>query len=98
MIYNLFDGVGLIYAAALKGAGDTRFVMNAMMILAVFALIIPTYIEIVHMDLELKAAYATYATYILLLGICFYLRFRQGKWRNMRVIEKSVMEKSETKI
>ena len=38
-------------------------------------------------DLGIYAGWAVSTGYIMLLGIIFFLRFRSGRWKAMRVIE-----------
>jgi MATE family multidrug resistance protein len=86
-IYSIFDTMNMVFSSAIKGAGDTRFVMYILLLLSVFVLIIPSYFAIYVYHMGLYAAWAIASLYISLLGVLFYLRFLQGKWRSMRVIE-----------
>lgn len=86
-IYSIFDTLTIIFASAIKGAGDTKFVMYIMVIASWTLMVIPTYcaVEIFHWDLF--SAWAFASLYIILVGFIFLLRFRQGKWKKMLVIE-----------
>jgi MATE family multidrug resistance protein len=86
-VYSLFDTMNIIFCSAIKGAGDTRFVMFATVILTLCVLIIPTYLAIFVFKYGLAAAWILASAYVILLGIVFCLRFRGGKWKAMRVIE-----------
>jgi len=86
-LYCLFDAVGIIFASAVKGAGDTRFVMTMMLVLSAVLLVIPSYLAIVHFSLGIYIAWTFATTYVVILSIAFYLRFAGGKWKSMRVIE-----------
>ncbi len=86
-VYSLFDTMNIIFCSAIKGAGDTRFVMFATVILTLCVLIIPTYLAIVVFKFGLTVAWILASAYVILLGLVFYLRFRGGKWKAMRVIE-----------
>jgi MATE family multidrug resistance protein len=72
-----------------SGAGDTRFVMFMTVLLSLFVLIIPTYLAIVVFKYGLMVSWVLATVYIIILGICFYLRFIGGKWKSMRVIEQA---------
>jgi MATE family multidrug resistance protein len=87
-IYSLFDTLNIIFCSAIKGAGDTRFVMLVAVILSVFLLILPTYLAIVVFGYGLIASWVVATVYVIVIGIIFYLRFLGGKWKSMRVIEK----------
>jgi MATE family multidrug resistance protein len=86
-VYSVFDTMNIIFCSAIKGAGDTRYVMLATVILSVFLFIIPVYLAVVVFELGLMVAWVFATVYITLLGVVFYLRFLGGKWKTMRVIE-----------
>jgi multidrug resistance protein, MATE family len=85
--YSLFDTMNIIFSAALKGAGDTRYVMSAVAVLSAFVLVIPAYLVIVVFHAGVYAAWTIMTTYAIALGYMFYFRFRHGRWKHMRVIE-----------
>jgi len=89
-VYSIFDTMNIIFCSALKGAGDTPYVMIVTVILSLFVLILPTYLVVVLLDWGLMAAWVLASAYIILIGIIFYLRFLGGKWKSMRVIEQVV--------
>jgi len=84
--YCLFDSGNIIFSAALKGAGDTRFVMFITIILGWLFMVVPTWLLV-------KSGYGVYwawsfaTAYVCILAVVFLLRFLQGKWTQMRVIE-----------
>lgn len=86
-IYSIFDTMNMVFASAIKGAGDTKFVMYMLFFLSVFFLIIPSYLAVFVFDKGLYYAWAIASFYFSLLGFVFYFRFLQGKWKTMRVIE-----------
>ena len=88
-VYSLFDTMNIIFCSAIKGAGDTRFVMFATVILTLCVLVIPTYLAIVVFKYGLTVAWILASAYVILLGVVFCLRFRGGKWKTMRVIEQA---------
>jgi MATE family multidrug resistance protein len=87
-IYILFDMANIIFAAAIKGAGDTRFVMTVSVLLSWSLSIIPAFIAIVVYKSSLFVVWGFHALYITALGIIFLVRFLGGKWKSMRVIER----------
>jgi MATE family multidrug resistance protein len=86
-IYCLFDTMNIIFCSAIKGAGDTRYVMIMTTFLSVFILIIPVYLAVEVLDAGLMIAWIFATAYVISLGVAFYLRFLGGKWKSMRVIE-----------
>jgi len=91
-LYSVFDTMNMIFASAIKGAGDTRFVMYAIMILTAFVLIIPTYLAIVILGYGLMVSWTFASAYVIILGFTFYFRFLGGKWKTMRVIEEPALD------
>ena len=87
-VFTLFDTMNIVFASALKGAGDTKFVMILIVVLSIGALTIPSIIVISVLDAGIFAAWYIVSAYIILLAICFVLRFLSGKWKSMTVIEK----------
>jgi MATE family multidrug resistance protein len=85
-LYCVFDALGIIFSSAVKGAGDTRFVMIVTSILSVMVMVVPCYLALFVFDLGLFAAWSAAAAYVIVLGIIFMIRFWGGKWKRMRVI------------
>lgn len=86
-LYNLFDAVAIVYSGALKGAGDTMYVMKAIALVALAAMIAPVTLLTTVFTGDLYSLWACATLYICCLGAAFWLRYRQGAWRDMRVIE-----------
>ena len=89
-VYSIFDAMNIIFCSAIKGAGDTRYVMFVTVLLAVFVLIVPVYLVVEVLNSGLMFAWVLATAYVTLLGVIFYLRFLGGKWKTMRVIEQEV--------
>lgn len=85
--YVVFDAMGLVFSATLKGAGDTSFVMKMVVVLSTLVMILPTYLIITWLDDGLYWAWFLATLYLCVLSGAFYLRYRRGAWRTMRVIE-----------
>jgi len=86
-LYSIFDAMNIIFASAIKGAGDTRFVMFIIIALSISLLIVPSYAAIVYLSMGIYGGWVFVTTYITVLGIVFFFRFLGGKWKSMRVIE-----------
>ena len=86
-IYTLVDTLNIVFASALKGAGDTRFVMFMIVVVSLFGLTLPTYLAIELFDVSIYGVWLIVSIYVALLGGSFYLRFITGKWKSMKVIE-----------
>ena len=86
-VFCLFDALNLVFSGAIKGAGDTRFIMWTIGALSLGVMIIPIYLAIEVFGAGIYMAWTLATLYICALGIAFMMRYRQGKWKRMRVIE-----------
>ncbi|EFK11880.1 MATE efflux family protein [delta proteobacterium NaphS2] len=86
-VYSIFDTMNLVFASAIKGAGDTRYVMFAIVIASVLVLVTPTYLGVIVMGWGVMASWINVSAYVIVLSIIFLIRFQGGKWKSMRVIE-----------
>lgn len=87
--YSVVDAVNVTFAFALRGAGDTRFVTLATFCLAWPIMVIPTYL-VVKSGGSVYWAWWFATAHIFAMAACFFLRFRSGKWKAMRVIEPEI--------
>lgn len=83
----MFDALIIVFSAAIKGAGDTRFVMVMVGSLSIGLLAVPTYLMLEVFDQGVFAGWGVLTVYVMVLALCFFLRFQGGKWKRMRVIE-----------
>lgn len=90
-LYSIFDTLNIIFASALKGAGDTRFVMYMLTSVSTLVLIIPSYVVIVVFNQGIYVAWGIATAYVIILGVAFLVRYRGGKWKTMSVIERGVL-------
>jgi MATE family multidrug resistance protein len=88
-LYSVFDTMNVVFASALKGAGDTRFVMYAIVVLSGGVLVTPVLLAVMVFHMGILAAWTAASAYVILLGFVFFLRFLKGRWRGMRVIEET---------
>jgi len=86
-VYAVFDALSILYSSAIKGAGDTSFVMRVTTVLSIFVLIIPTFIAVEYFDSDLYLPWTFCALFIVAMGLTFLGRFFGGKWKKMSVIE-----------
>ncbi|MGI9518062.1 MAG: MATE family efflux transporter [Pirellulaceae bacterium] len=91
--YCIFDSVQIIFVGAIKGAGDTFFVV-------VVSVICSTLFVVAgiagHQALESDNArlfwwWSTLTGWIVLLSIIYATRFLRGKWKTMQVIERDLI-------
>jgi MATE family multidrug resistance protein len=85
-IFSMADAINMSFAFALRGAGDTWFVSLLTFCLAWPIMVVPTFI-VVQVGANLYWAWAFATAHIFAMAVCFFFRFRSGKWKTMRVIE-----------
>jgi MATE family multidrug resistance protein len=84
--YNLLDATQLVFVGALKGAGDTRFLLRVSLLLA--ALLGGfSYFSVEVWHLSVYQCWTLIVFWCLIAAAMYVVRFLQGKWRRMRVIE-----------
>jgi len=86
-VFCFFDAFNLIYSGAIKGAGDTRFIMWTIGAVCLGIMILPVYVAVEVMGAGLYTVWTLATVYASALGVAFMLRYRQGSWKKMRVIE-----------
>lgn len=86
-VYSIFDTMNIIFASAIKGAGDTKYVMYMIVVVSLSVLVIPSYIALVLFNGSIYVAWTIVSLYVIILGFSFLRRFLGGKWKSMRVIE-----------
>jgi len=84
--YNLFDALNLVFVSAIKGAGDTRFVLFTTIIMA-SALGLGSLAAVEWFGMGLYGLWTYVTVWLWCLGSIYMLRFLKGRWRTMRVIE-----------
>lgn len=94
-VYSLADSMNLAFSFALRGAGDTKFVTWLTFTLAWPVMVIPTYVVVMNGG-SIYWAWGFATAHIVLMSVCFWLRFRWGKWKSMRVIEPGMTEELTT--
>jgi MATE family multidrug resistance protein len=87
--YCLFDSLNLVLSSALRGAGDTRFVTWVVLVLSFPIVVVPAWASW-HYGWGVYWAWGFASVYVAVLALTFLWRFRQGKWKSMRVIEAAV--------
>ena len=86
-LFCFFDALNLVFSGALKGAGDTRFIMWTIGALSFGVMIIPVYLATEVMGAGIYTAWVLATVYVGTLGTAFALRYANGKWKEIRIIE-----------
>jgi len=89
VIYSLFDGLYLCAFGALSGAGDVWFPMAAMGLSGLVCLVLPIWLLFGLGLASINSLWIVFVVYILILNAAGCWRYRQGRWRHKKVIEKA---------
>ena len=85
-IYTLADSAQLVFAGALRGAGDTNWVMRISVtlhwIFTTFAILLIRVFRV-----NPVTVWIAFIGFVVILGLAIYTRFRGGRWRQIRLIE-----------
>lgn len=88
----------MVFSGALKGAGDTRFLMYSVGLCSLFIFVLPVYLGIQYLGMSLLSAWYCVLTFVLVLFLLSAWRYRKGKWQKMLVIEREALSGSITQI
>lgn len=90
-VYLFFDCVSIIFSSALRGAGDTIYVMKVVL---AFAPLLPLlcFLGIQFWGLGVIWCWTVLTLSVIAYCVGFTFRFLGGKWEKMRVIEKELQK------
>ena len=77
-VYSFFDAMFVVFNAAIRGAGDTRFALVFSFSMGLVLLVLPTYVASHCGAAGFDAAWYAVTVYITVLGLGFLARFQQG--------------------
>ncbi len=83
--WMLFDAADIILSGALKGAGDTRFVMGWMLLNA-FCLWLPLVFLVRRFHGTMPALWGTMIVYVVVISVGSLVRWRLGAWRRIKLV------------
>ncbi len=83
-VWLLFDAADVIIGGALKGAGDTKFVMTWALVCAFF-LWLPLVFLVRHFHNTMPALWSTMILYVVVIFAGSAIRWRRGKWRRIHL-------------
>ena len=88
-VYCIFDSIQIVFVSAIKGAGDTRFVVVVTLISSAIFVVAGSLGSRLFEAPESKVNcwWTCLAGWVLMLCVAYGARFLQGKWKSMSVIE-----------
>lgn len=86
-VYCIFDGFQIVFVGAIKGAGDTWFVLGATTLIGFGVVGLGLATEI-WLGSGLLLWWYVIAVWVGAMAVAFGARYLQGKWKKMQVIER----------
>jgi multidrug resistance protein, MATE family len=90
--YCVFDSFQTVFVGALKGAGDTRFVLGGHLASGALSVLGGFLISPYWPGDGLTFWWGVITVWVILLAIVFTARYLHGGWQNKRVIEPQILE------
>jgi MATE family multidrug resistance protein len=85
-VYVLIEAVVVVLVGALRGAGDTFWAMCISV--SLHWILVPILFIMLHvLQLSPEAAWVALVFTFMLFSCLFYVRYRSGKWREIRVVQ-----------
>jgi len=92
-VYAFFDAMAIVFSCAVRGAGDTRFSLIFTSLTCWLLMVLPAWLAIRWFGGGLLSGWIALTVYIVVVGLGFMLRFHQGRWKSMTVLEADLSEK-----
>ncbi len=87
-VWGTADAAAIIVSGALKGAGDTRFVMYFHSVVAWGFLVLGQLLLVFVFRRGVYVSWAWTLLYIVILGVGFILRFRSSRWKSIDLFDR----------
>jgi MATE family multidrug resistance protein len=87
-VWGVADATAIIISGALKGAGDTHFVMYFQSAVAWGFLVLGQLLLVVVFNCNVYVSWSWTLLYIIILGIGFVLRFRSSHWKSIDLLDR----------
>ena len=85
MAWQCFDCADVVLSGALKGAGDTHFVMRWMLCCS-FGFWMPLLFSVYWLHPTMPALWSTMIAYVALICAGTWIRWRRGPWRSIKLV------------
>ncbi|MEP3482355.1 MAG: MATE family efflux transporter [Fuerstiella sp.] len=80
-IYSVFDALAVVFASALRGAGDSFFPMLLTLVSSWLVMVVPAWLLVQSGQGTVNLLWMTCTAHISLMGLGMLLRFLSGRWK-----------------
>lgn len=84
-IYSVFDAMAVVFASALRGAGDTVFPFVITLFSGWLVMTVPAWLIVQMNGATIEMLWMTCTGHITLMGTAMSLRFMSGKWKLIKL-------------
>ncbi|MCA9050537.1 MAG: MATE family efflux transporter, partial [Planctomycetaceae bacterium] len=84
-VYSVFDAMAVVFASALRGAGDTVFPMLLTMVSGWLIMTLPAWWLARSADTSVTSLWLTCTAHIIVMGTAMTLRFLSGRWKQIHL-------------
>ncbi len=95
--FLFFDAFYMLFSGALRGAGDTRYMMQATALTGLSTMVIPVWAGITFFNISGFTAWFAVLTFLVVIFSLSLYRYRSGRWQEMMVIEEEQDEQRENR-
>lgn len=86
-VYSVFDATAVVFASALRGAGDTLFPMLLTMTSSWMIMTVPAWLISRSENASITGLWLTCTVHIIVMGSAMPLRFLSGRWKQIHVTD-----------
>ena len=86
-VYSVFDALAVVFAASLRGAGDTLFPMVLTMVSSWCVMTLPAWLIVRSGGATVHHLWLTATAHILLMGTLMCVRFVSGRWKDFCIVD-----------
>lgn len=87
VLYLFADAMAIVFSSALRGAGDTFWTM-VFSVTGHWAMALATILLVRWMGVGPRTAWCAFVVLVFGLATIFFLRYRSGAWRKLKVVER----------
>ena len=84
--WQVFDGTDIVLSGALKGAGDTKFVMILLFVVAYVLWLPLVIITARYISNTIPALWSTMIMYVVITSVASAIRWHRGRWEKITVL------------